>query len=475
MAQVEIARAEANMRHMEAVMTAEAQQVESKAQQAEKAYTHNALTDDHGNPLTPGYRRLARAQHWRVCPSCSDVVERRCADGSAECPSCKHQFRWVAAQLVLPTASLHQLLAEFRWQRKEDLLDGTTPNLSRVIRHYWGPPDALLPPTTRGARVKLGAWRFVLATPLTISLPVLLLSAWLKQNPTERAVVVAHLTGSLQSHRLPEPTGGLTAPRYFRTASRGRAEAHPLWYGGWHNGTEPTNAAPASSQVADVDARVSFQSPDADRKRRLSEGTPPLAPTTVRIASGPTATASLSAAPCFESASAVATAAVPARAAPLGVGLCTEQPSRLRVRSSSPGEAAPAAASVPQRAPRPAPHRPVPISPARLASRPAASPSEGIGDQALERTPTERAQDRVEKRVQRAKFARQNSSGSLRIPTPPPVSRLGAERAAMRCTVQGQPSPSSRSSFGDSTRGSQTSGSSASEDIDDTPEAELGA
>ena len=78
----------------------------------------NTFTNDEGLPATPGYRRLARVQHWRVCPNCKDAVEQRPPDGSARCVNCMHKFRWLDAPLVIPAATLGQLLVEFRWMQE---------------------------------------------------------------------------------------------------------------------------------------------------------------------------------------------------------------------------------------------------------------------------------------------------------------------------------------------------------------------
>ena len=51
--------------------------------------------------LSPMRARLARKEHWRVCPapSCARVVETRRTDGSARCGGCGACFRWVDAAL----------------------------------------------------------------------------------------------------------------------------------------------------------------------------------------------------------------------------------------------------------------------------------------------------------------------------------------------------------------------------------------
>ena len=70
-------------------------------------------------PTTPATARLARQEHWRRCEACGSAVAHRRRDGSAQCPSCGHTFRFALAPPLLPANSLSQLLQEARWQLEE--------------------------------------------------------------------------------------------------------------------------------------------------------------------------------------------------------------------------------------------------------------------------------------------------------------------------------------------------------------------
>ena len=70
-------------------------------------------------PTTPATARLARQEHWRRCEACGGAVAHRRRDGSAQCPSCGHTFRFALAPPLLPANSLSQLLQEARWRLEE--------------------------------------------------------------------------------------------------------------------------------------------------------------------------------------------------------------------------------------------------------------------------------------------------------------------------------------------------------------------
>jgi len=77
--------------------------------------------------MTPGWRRLARAEHWRRCPSCGAVVERGAPGGRARCLHCDTSFNWVDGELIEPVGSLKHLLIEVRWRRQQVQLNGEPP------------------------------------------------------------------------------------------------------------------------------------------------------------------------------------------------------------------------------------------------------------------------------------------------------------------------------------------------------------
>lgn len=128
------------------------------------------FVDEYGIPQSSKYLRLARAQHWRHCPSCQHAVEHRDADGSATCMRCDKTFRWVAAEPVVPVSSLRQLRIETNWQYQEMTWACGSVTTRDVARLYW---LSSWTPLTRGAGIELLLWRVAISAPLALSLPFL--------------------------------------------------------------------------------------------------------------------------------------------------------------------------------------------------------------------------------------------------------------------------------------------------------------
>jgi len=130
------------------------------------------IGDDEGLPMSRGYRRLARKQHWRICPSCNGVIEHRMADGNCFCPRCGHTCRWMEAPLAVAVSSLAQLRLEFKWQQLEDIYHGEELSWPFVRQRYFG--SSPLPECTFGAAIKLVCWRALLSGPLFLCKPLVL-------------------------------------------------------------------------------------------------------------------------------------------------------------------------------------------------------------------------------------------------------------------------------------------------------------
>ena len=138
------------------------------------ASPHQRDVDDLGTPKSPAYVRLARAQHWRRCPACGYAVEHRSADGTAQCGECGEIFRWLAAEHVVPVASLSQLRKETRWQYEEITKACASVTMRDIARLYWLSDWT---PNTRSAELKLKLWRCAVAAPLVCALPILSVQA----------------------------------------------------------------------------------------------------------------------------------------------------------------------------------------------------------------------------------------------------------------------------------------------------------
>jgi hypothetical protein len=132
--------------------------------------------EDNWSGLSDSMRnRLARAQHWRLCPSCNAVVTERSDDGSSRCTKCSTGFRWVRAPLYMPCASLAQLRQEIRWEHEERLRELTVDTIGwkDVARLYWVQSDHAS--RTEIVSTELTLYRALLFGPLLLALPALTL------------------------------------------------------------------------------------------------------------------------------------------------------------------------------------------------------------------------------------------------------------------------------------------------------------
>ena len=132
--------------------------------------------EDNWSGLSDSMRnRLARAQHWRLCPSCNAVVTERSDDGNSRCTKCFTGFRWVRAPLYTPCASLAQLRQEIQWEHEERLREMTVDTIGwkDVARFYWVQSDHAS--RTDMVSTELTLYRALLFGPLLLALPVLTL------------------------------------------------------------------------------------------------------------------------------------------------------------------------------------------------------------------------------------------------------------------------------------------------------------
>ena len=149
--------------------------LESSASSIDKRGGTDPPIFDGFQPTPSMYARLARAQHWRVCPSCNAVVVEHGEDGSSQCTACLQHFRWAKAALYTPVTSLMQLRQETRWEHEERLRDNDSAPIGwrDVARLYWVHSDrARRSPI---ALAELRAYRALVFVPLVLSLPALTL------------------------------------------------------------------------------------------------------------------------------------------------------------------------------------------------------------------------------------------------------------------------------------------------------------
>lgn len=169
-----------------------------------------------GRPRYPAVAALARLQHWRRCSVCGDAVEARLPSGFGVC-GCGAAFRWAAVDPLVPCASLRELRREFEWQAAEsrvhggsDLWVGTAswaqPNQPTMVPTDQPEQHSALrrarlrvteasirlyglhvPPCTSSARLKLRAWRTLVAARLHAA------------NVAERAASAARSVAALSS------------------------------------------------------------------------------------------------------------------------------------------------------------------------------------------------------------------------------------------------------------------------------------
>ena len=160
---------------------------------ADRPFTHGpaaneSFVDDNGNLILPKYRKLAEAQHWRVCPQCGRIVEHHYEDGSSECQECMHHFRWMKANLYTPVTSLKELYQEAKWEFEEKVRDRESNDKSvrcrDVWRRYWGRSSR--PPRTKEAGATFHAYRTVIAAPFHLVLPVVAIKEKIRSSRIKR-------------------------------------------------------------------------------------------------------------------------------------------------------------------------------------------------------------------------------------------------------------------------------------------------
>lgn len=137
-----------------------------------------------GDRRGPKFKQLARAQHWRRCPQCFGAVEHRQNDGSAVCQQCRCHFGWARAELVVPVASLKELLQEARWDYEELKASGKRIGYLDVARLHLGRTD--WPPRTAALKGKLLLWRGVVGAPFAVALFALTPRERSRQRSIER-------------------------------------------------------------------------------------------------------------------------------------------------------------------------------------------------------------------------------------------------------------------------------------------------
>ena len=168
------ARSEASLRRQ--ASTAERLKVLHKLAQVQAGgSTRSSFVGADGTPLPRSkYMKLAQSQHWRRCPACQHAVEHRDANGNAKCTECTMSFRWVAAENMVPVASVRQLMRETKWQYQEIAWSSGSVTTRDVARLYW---LSSWTPLTKTMAVEIVLWRAAVAAPLALALPLLRLQA----------------------------------------------------------------------------------------------------------------------------------------------------------------------------------------------------------------------------------------------------------------------------------------------------------
>lgn len=152
-----------------------------------------------GASMIPGWRRLARAEHWRQCGRCGHAVERRTPEGGARCLACNFVFRWAGGKRLEQVDSLKQLLVEVRWRQQECVRDGG-PLRSMAAALV----PSLLPPATARALRAAAALRLLL-------LPISFVVGPLTRSPFSRRVRGSSPNTKNQQQALSRPPGAKNA------------------------------------------------------------------------------------------------------------------------------------------------------------------------------------------------------------------------------------------------------------------------